>query len=361
MNSSIQKRTTIKLTVFLSIMIATIYSYTAIAQSANQIKNVGQSVKLVADINPEAKAAPLKESINSSYDELKPTLAPSGNRVYFSRHLHPLNTGGEYDLEDIWYSDFDRTTGTWTDPIRMVGDLNNAGPNYINNVSPTGDTLILGNRYMKKGKMRAGLSYSVNVRGTWSAPMAIDIPNDYNIAESSNTYVSLKAGVIIRAVQRCETYGKRDLYVSFWNGVEATEPVNMGGVINSDLDESSPFIAADNKTLYFASRGHHGYGGYDIYVTRRLDESWTNWSEPENLGPAVNGLLDDEFFSITHCGKFAVFSKQVSVHNADLYKISMTELMGPAESKKGREKQEEREKKIEKDKSMFEDSALSSL
>jgi hypothetical protein len=162
----------------------------------------------------------------------------------------------------------------------------------------------------------------------WSSPVNISIENDYNIAESSNTFVSLKSGVIIRAVQRCESYGKRDLYVSFWDGIKATEPVSMGGVINSDLDESSPYIAKDNKTLYFASKGHHGYGGYDIYMTKRLDDSWTNWSEPVNLGPAVNGVLDDEFFSIANCGNFAVFSKQVSVHNADLYKVSMKELFG---------------------------------
>jgi hypothetical protein len=108
--------------------------------------------------------------------------------------------------------------------------------------------------------------------------------------------------------------------------VEATEPVNMGAVINSNLEESSPYLAADNKTLYFASKGHSGFGGYDIFVTRRLDESWTNWSKPENLGPAVNGASDDEFFSLTPCGQFGIFSKRVSVHNVDLFKISLNGL-----------------------------------
>jgi OmpA-OmpF porin, OOP family len=322
-------KTTIETTITMK-AIAILFIMTAGICSA-QTKNTEEKIRLADGVNVEAKATPLKLSINSAHDELKPALAPSGNRVYFSRHLHPLNTMGEQDLEDIWYSDYDKTTSTWTDPIRMTGELNNAGPNYINNVSPKGDTLILGNRYLKNGKMRAGLSYSTNVKGVWSTPVTINIKNDYNIAESSNTFVSLKSGVIIRSVQRCETYGKRDLYVSFWDGIKATEPVNMGGVINTDLDESSPYIAADNKTLYFASKGHHGYGGHDIYMTKRLDDSWTNWSEPVNLGPAVNGVLDDEFFSIANCGNFAVFSKQVSIHNADLYKVSMKELFGSPE------------------------------
>jgi len=162
---------------------------------------------------------------------------------------------------------------------------------------------------------------------------SIKIENDYNMSQHSNAFVSVKSGVIIRAIQRGESIGQRDLFVSFWDGEHATEPINMGGVINTELEESSPFLAADNKTLYFASKGHSGYGGYDIFVTTRLDDSWANWSEPVNLGPTVNGELDDEFFSISECGRHAVFSKQVSVHNVDLFKISTENLIGHSVNK----------------------------
>ena len=293
------------------------------AQSVLPVSNATKNVRVGLVIDPTSKAETLHQSINSPYEELKPVLAPGGKRLYFSRLAHPANISPETADEDIWYSEVDTTTNTWSDPVRMTGFLNNAGPNYVNNVSVTGDTIILGNQYLKKGKMRAGLSYSVNVRGQWTMPRAIPIQNDYNISEHSNSFVSLKNGVIIRAIQRAETFGERDLYVSFWNGVYATEPVNMGGVINTDMEESSPYLAPDNKTLYFASKGHSGFGGFDIFVTRRLDESWTNWSEPENLGTAVNGASDDEFFSLTPCGRFAIFSKKVSVHNVDLFKISL--------------------------------------
>jgi len=300
----------------------------AASDPESQVSNTDKNIRLVSNLNMEARAVPLHASVNSPYAELKPTLAPDGTRLYFSRLFHPDNTFGTADSEDIWYSNFDKTSDTWSDPLRMSGLLNNNGPNFIDNVSMTGDTLILGNQYGKKGRMYAGLSYSVNVEGQWSAPVSINIQNDYNMSEHDNAFVSLKSGVIIKAIQRGDTFGQRDLYVSFWNGVKATEPINMGGVINTDLEESAPFLASDNKTLYFASKGHAGYGGYDIFVTRRLDDSWTNWTTPENLGPAVNGKLDDEFFSLSHCGKYATFSKQVSVHNVDLFKISTEELFG---------------------------------
>jgi OmpA-OmpF porin, OOP family len=300
--------------------------YVEKGQTIHDIRNSGRKIKYKEGINIDAKAFPLNPTINGPFEELKPRLTPCGKRLYFSRSFHPGNSSGTQDSEDIWYSEFDKDLDSWSEPIRMPGFLNNAGPNYINNVSATGDTIILGNRYTHKGKMRAGLSYSVNEKGKWSAPTNIEIRNDYNISNHANSFVDLSSGIIISSRQRCEGLGERDLYVSFWNGIVATEPINMGTVINTDFEESSPYLATDGKTLYFASKGHHGHGGYDIYVTKRLDDSWENWSEPQNLGPAVNGPMDDEFFSITHCGKFAIFSKQISVHNVDLFKISMDDL-----------------------------------
>jgi OOP family OmpA-OmpF porin len=341
--SRIKERGLLKMIFVLLVIFLAAHFYSAKAQEiqANNfnpeslVSNTGKNIHLTSNLNKEARAVPLHASINSPYAELKPVLTPDGSRLYFSRSFHPDNTFGIADEEDIWYSNFDKTSDTWSDAVRMTGLLNNAGPNYINNVSITGDTIILGNQYGKKARMRAGVSYSVNVDGQWSAPVSIDILNDYNMSAHSNSFVSLKTGVIIRAIERAETFGERDLYVSFWDGAHATEAINMGSVINTPLEESSPFLAADNKTLYFASKGHAGFGGFDIFVTHRLDDSWTNWSAPENLGPAVNGELDDDFFSLSPCGKFATFSKQVSVHNVDLFKISIEDLFGQPASQKG--------------------------
>jgi hypothetical protein len=338
-----EKRITAAIFMVAMILIA-IFSHVARAQSISPVNNVvanntdnknktGNTINYSANVRIHTKAAAFKSSVNGPFSEIKPALSPDGKRLYFSRVLHPDNTH-EQDFEDIWYCEFDEVTASWSDPVRLHGVLNNAGDNYINNVSVTGDTLILGNQYLKNGKMRAGLSYSVNEHGRWSHPTSITIRNDYNRSVDANAFVSIKNGVIISAIQRKETFGGRDLYVSFWDGHEASEPMNMGDVINSNLEESSPYLDADNETLYFASKGHSGYGGYDIFMTKRLDNTWTKWSEPENLGPAINGAMNDEFFSITHCGNYAVFSKQVSVHNTDIFRISIEELFVDRKSKK---------------------------
>lgn len=298
-------------------------SFVVVKNSQNHIIN------LAPNLNMSARAESLSAGINSAFRELKPTVSLHGSKLYFSRSNHPNNTNGIEDNEDIWYSDIDREHGgALNEPKRLNSNLNNAGPNFITSIAMSGDTIILGNQYIKKGKMRAGFSYSIRKDTVWSAPKAISIRNDYNLSEHGSAHVSLKSGVILLAVERAETVGKRDLYVSFWVGSEATEPVNLGKIINSDLEESSPYLAGDGKTLYFASKGHHGYGGFDVYRSTRLDETWTNWSTPENLGPVVNGALDEEFFTVTYCKKFAYFSKQVAGQNTDIYKIKMDELFG---------------------------------
>src|SRR3954462_6641466 len=65
-------------------------------------------IKLAKNLNLSAKAHPI-ETVNSPFAEYKPAIALHGNRLYFSRSLHPQNTAGVEDLEDIWYSDIDKT------------------------------------------------------------------------------------------------------------------------------------------------------------------------------------------------------------------------------------------------------------
>ncbi len=118
--------------IFMSLVFLTIGMYSSFAQpissSVNytdhnpisRIKNGGNKIRLMQDINLEAQAIPLQASINSAYHEIKPALAPCGNRLYFSRVNHPLNTGGIGDQEDIWYSSYDTLTREWSEPYHHL-------------------------------------------------------------------------------------------------------------------------------------------------------------------------------------------------------------------------------------------------
>jgi outer membrane protein OmpA-like peptidoglycan-associated protein len=276
----------------------------------------------------------LDKNVNSEYDELNPLLSPDGKTLYFSRRNHPENVGGVTDKEDIWFSELD-ATGQWQLARNMGPKFNNSGPNFVNtiqSVTPDGKSavMVLGNKYMPKGKMLAGVSISTRVNGEWSTPKALNITNDYNLNAKANYFLTDNRQTLLMSVEREDTQGDRDLYVTFIKSDSVwTEPLNLGTVINTAGEESAPFLASDDKTLYFSSNGFSGYGGNDIYVSKRLDDTWTNWSEPENLGPEINSPLEDLFFNIPAASEHAYYSRGVSESNMDIFRVKLPILRSP--------------------------------
>ncbi|MFZ1807359.1 MAG: OmpA family protein [Cyclobacteriaceae bacterium] len=275
----------------------------------------------------------LDETVNSDFSELNPLLSPDGKTLYFSRRNHPENIGGVKDKEDIWYSELNED-GSWSLAQNMGPKFNNENPNFINAVSATPDgksvIILLGNKYGKDGKMSAGVSVSDNLSGTWSAPQPLEIEDDYNFNEKANYFMANTRTALLMSVEREDSRGDRDLYVSFQkNDSLWSSPLNLGDMLNTASEESAPFLASDNKTLYFSSNGFSGFGGSDVYMTKRLDDTWTNWSEPENMGPDINTELNDLFFNIPSTSDYAYYSREVAVDNADVYRVKLPVFMSP--------------------------------
>lgn len=274
----------------------------------------------------------LDNNVNSEYKELNPLLSPDGKTLYFSRQNHPGNIGGVQDKEDIWYSELD-SSGRWQ-LARNMEVLNNQGPNFVNTiqaVTPDGKSaiMLLGNQYLDNGKMLAGVSISSNVGGNWTRPVALKIANDYNYAEKANYFLANNRRTLLMSVERDDTHGDRDLYVTFMKPDSTwTEPLNLGDVVNTAGEESAPFLAGDT-TLYFSSNGFSGYGGNDIFVSRRLDNTWTKWSEPENLGPEINSPLEDLFFNIPASSEYGYYSRGVSETNTDIFRVKLPIVKAP--------------------------------
>lgn len=268
----------------------------------------------------------LDKNVNSEYKELSPVLSPDGKTLYFSRSNHPGNTGGLNDDEDIWFSQLD-ADGKWELAKNMGSSFNTEGSNTlsaIQAITPDGKSaiMLLDNKPANGGA--STVSVSSNVSGTWSKPVPLKITNNYNRQTKANYFLTNNRLTLLLSVERDDSYGDRDLYVSFMNQDSTwTEPLNLGNVVNTAAVESAPFLDTDNRTLYFSSKGFSGYGGSDIYVSRRLDDTWTNWSDPENLGPTINSPLEDLFFNIPLAGEYAYYSRGVSETNTDIFRIRL--------------------------------------
>ncbi len=270
----------------------------------------------------------LGPAVNSVYDDILPVIAPDGKTLYFCRSLSPENIGG--GRQDIWYAEL-LPDGTWGRAKNIGTPLNNRDNNYLCSITPDGNTIIVGDGYSDAKNRQRSIAISKRTADGWSVPRAVNIRNFYNNNRFGEYSLSNDGKTMILAVERSDSRGGKDLYVSFReDDTTWTEPQNLGPVVNSVGHEATPFIASDNTSLYFASDGHGGYGAFDVFVTRRLDSTWTNWSEPENLGATINTSGWDLYYTIPANGEFAYYVSYNSSFGAgDIFRVRLPEKVRP--------------------------------
>jgi len=139
----------------------------------------------------------------------------------------------------------------------------------------------------------------------WDRPQRLDV--DFQTKAKRTTAALLpNFQALLLDMQRNGGLGERDLYVAMTTGDKHFgDPINLGADINTPANEAAPTMAADGKTLYFASDRAGGQGGYDLYVTRRLDETWQHWLPPRNLGPDINTPGHENSIALDASGLFA--------------------------------------------------------
>ncbi len=256
-------------------------------------------------------------NLNSPFDEQNAVLSPKGDAIFFTIANHPQNIGGKRDPGDIWFSRL--IDGHWTAPVHGGKLLNDMHYNGVAGFSPDGEQMFLLGHYGSgsDAARTQGISVSQNNSGGWSKPANITIPYFQNKSSIVSGFVSPDNRVFVYSAETYGSYGVEDIYVTLkdTNG-KWSAPKNLGSSINTQFQELSPSLSADGNTLYFSTNGRKGLGSFDIYSATRLDESWTKWSEPVNLGSQVNTEGRDLFFRTYPDSKTATFA---STTNSDGY------------------------------------------
>lgn len=308
---------------------------------SDQTTPVSLSINVAKGTPTELAKENLGKGVNSPGEEVAPVISPDGKTLYFTRNKFKGNVGSP-DHQDVWVSTLAGGTGTvgqWGEAVNLGSPINNAGDNAVSSLSLDGRSMYLLNVYKPNGDLMFGLSKSTKTRAGWSTPAECKITNNYSLAAGTadepaqaEFAIGPEGNVIIMAVRRKDTEGDRDLYVSFLQPDKVTwsEPRSLGKTLNTADFESSPFLAADGRTLYFTSAGHPGFGDGDIFVSRRLDDTWTNWSEPENLGPAINTAEWDGYFTIPAAGDYAYLSSSSnSLGEDDIFRLKLFAAIKP--------------------------------
>ncbi len=269
----------------------------------------------------------LGPQVNSAWDDLSPIISADGRTILFGIENSPENTGGKEDGEDIWI-----TTSvdgkTWTKKTNMGSPVNDASVNNLAAISADNNMLL----FCKA----EGFQVRKRTQDGWSEPEFLNVKF---INESTHMEGNLSAdgkAIVFTSKLKQDLFYKaagdeRDIYVITQdnNGLWS-DPINLGKQINTDGDEISPFLAADGRTLYFGTNAKPGYGGYDIFMSKRIGSGWTNWAEPVNLGPEINGAGFDAYYTIPASADYAYMVSNINSYGkADIVRLKLPDMIKP--------------------------------
>lgn len=271
----------------------------------------------------------LGENVNSSAYEIMPIISQDGEKLYFTRDLHPDNFGIKKN-QDIWIAIRD-TNGEFNEAQNIGEPLNNDYHNFALGLSTDENKLYVGNVYMPDGTVKSGLSVSKFDGYSWEKPEPI--LSNLKLKNNQVNYCFAPNGktIIISANLEDQGFGENDLYAIFQKGDGSwSEPINLGETINTAGMDITPFLSADMSTMYFSTNARPGYGDYDIFITRRLDDTWHNWSEPLNIGRPLNTEGWDAYLTVPASGEYAYYtSSKQSYGQSDIFKLLLPQSLKP--------------------------------
>ena len=277
----------------------------------------------------------LGKNVNSKFSEIRPTISADGNTLYYVLEGSPQNVNFKKDkrAQDVWYvTRVDDST--WSDPVHCPSPINIAKDNAVFWVSPDGNRLLLRGAFENGNYLGRGISMCNRTADGWTNPQRLQI-NDYAkmaVDNYAGASLSNDGKTLLLYFSEERNSNLNDMYVShLLDDGNWSRPLKMGNVINlDDYDEISPFLASDNLTLYFASNRPGGKGFYDIWMTKRLDNSWTVWTEPVNMGAPINTEGWEAYFSIDAKGQYGYLStSNKTFGGTDIARIKLNETQRP--------------------------------
>lgn len=243
------------------------------------------------------------DAINTKFPDYSPVISLDGTALYYTSRRDWEN-GSSKEFRDERYNTYPediyvalkKEDSTWTPPTRL--DFCDVQQNEATMAVSPDERRI----YLYKDSKGNGDIYFSNITNE-KFKVITHIDNDKINSNAWETHCTVTPdGKTMYFVSNNDTgYGGRDIYRSDkmadgnWG-----KPVNCGPTINSPFDEESPFIAIDNKTLYFSSNCEKSMGGFDIFQT--VLDATQQWSVPMNLGYPFNSTGDDLFYTTTFDG-----------------------------------------------------------
>lgn len=256
--------------------------------------------------------------LNSAAHDLGSIITPDESVLVFTSRREG-STGGQKTKDNEYFEDIYicyRQGERWTEPKKISKNINFKYHDAAAAISADGKELYL---YIEEGG--GDLYRSIYDGKDWSVPEPLG-PSINSPYWETSLSLSADGNTLYFSSDRPGGFGGLDIYVSrrqadgSWG-----RPRNLGGIINTPANEDSPNLHVDGKTLHFSSEGHPGLGGYDIFQSEQIDGVW---QQVKNMGYPIN-TPDDNFHFVMTADKAHAYYTSVQeggVGKADIYRVS---------------------------------------
>lgn len=248
----------------------------------------------------------LGDSINSEYSEYWPSLSVDEQKLMFTVMLPLDSEEGALPLrmqEDFFFST--RRDNQWESRKSAGNPLNTLDNEGAHTMTADGRNLYFTACNRRDGKGMCDLYHSIWKDGNWSTPTNLGSPVNSRYSEKHPS-ISADGRRLYFSSTRPGGLGSYDIWMSVKLGESWSEPVNLGDSVNTSGLEQSPFIHPDQKSLYFSSTGWPGMGQGDLFLTKFLSNGL--WSQSINLGYPINTYNDEMGLTVNARGNRAYFA-----------------------------------------------------
>ncbi|BDD04697.1 OmpA family protein [Aureibacter tunicatorum] len=275
------------------------------AKSEKILRNVEFAKKAMQEELPYSPER-LPEPLNKFALQYFPTFTVDGKTIYFTRREQFAQIADE----DIFVSHLDN--GSWSEPVSISENINTPANEGTCSISADGKTMIFTS--CQEGRNNVGscdLFISYKVGDSWTKPMNMGL-NINSAAWESQPSLSADGRTLYFVSARSGGFGGRDIYVSYLDeNNEWGKAINLGSIINTEGEDIGPFIHSSGDRLYFASNGHAGMGGYDLFYSDKNELG--GWEKPVNLGYPINNHLDQISLVVSTDGRKAYYSEDETI------------------------------------------------
>ena len=263
--------------------------------------------------------ANLGDSVNSDALEYYPSLTIDGKKLIFTRRL-----AGDEDFYET-----DLVGNNWTKALPLGGKVNTNLNEGAQNISQDGTWIIFTGCNYPEGQGSCDLYISYQTKQGWSEAENLGPVVNTDYWESSPSFSPDKRDIYFSSNQP-GGFGGKDIWVTRRNANgKWGRPQNLGPTVNTSGDESCSFMYADNQTLFFNSNGHKGYGQTDLFYAKKLSD--TSWATPVNLGYPINTIDEEGSMIVAADGKTAYYAsdRSDSKGGLDLYRFQLRDDIQP--------------------------------